>query len=175
MISEKKETWSGNQRGVCFCLLITEVIITFQVIVKERDNEQKLVVVYRRKDNLERLISRLREKHSDAKARYTSKLAQHREAIAFQQEVRNNIKASIDRAKQAYEKSIEIAPKILELQKKVRLLGASVHGLEFKINIKEDELKKIRKETELKKQEHERLKLEQMARLDRKMRKLKFK
>ena len=134
-----------------------------------------MVIVYRRKDNLDRLISRLREKHSVAKARYKDKLTQHREAVTFQQQVRNNIKDSIDRAKSAYEKCVEIAPKVLELQKKVRLLETSVYGLEMKINSREDELKQIRKDKEYVKQEHERLKLEQMIRLEKKMKKLNFK
>lgn len=121
------------------------------------------------------MISRLREKHSVSKARYNDKLSQYREAVTFQQQVRNNIKDSIDRAKAAYEKCVEIAPKVLELQKKVRLLEASIYGIEMKINSKEDELKKIRKEKEFVRQEHERLQIEQMVRLDKKMRKMNFK
>ena len=124
---------------------------------------------------MERLISRLREKDSVAKARYNDKLTQHNESVAFQQQVRHNIKDSIDRAKTAYEKCVEIAPKVLELQRKVRLLENSVYGLEMKINSREDELKKIKKDKEFVRQEHERLKLEQMIRLEKKMKKLKFK
>ena len=143
--------------------------------MKEHENEQKLVVVYRRKDNLERSISRLNEKQSFTKARYKDKWAQHRDVVTFQQQVRNNIKDSIDRAKKAYEKCVEIAPKVLELQKKVRLLEASVYGLEMKVNSREDELKQIRKDKEYLKQEHERLQLETMIRLEKKMKKMKFK
>lgn len=134
-----------------------------------------MVVVYRRKDNLDRMISRLREKHSVSKARYNDKLSQHREVVAFQQQVRNNIKDSIERAKAAYEKCVEIAPKVLYLQKKVRLLEASIYGMEMKINSKEDELKKLRKDKEFVRQEHERLQIEQMVRLEKRMRKMNFK
>lgn len=132
-------------------------------------------MVYRRKDYLERIISRHHEKHHAAKGRYNEKIKQHREAIAFYEEVRGNIKSSIERAKVAYEKCVELAPKVLESQRKVRLLENSIYGIEMKINNTEDEIKRIRKEKEFKKAELDRLKTEQMLRLEKKMKSFKFK
>ena len=70
---------------------------------------------------------------------------------------------------------MELAPKVLESQRKVRLLENSIYGIEMKINNTEDEIKRIRKEKEFKKAELDRLKTEQMLRLEKKMKSFKFK
>ncbi len=145
------------------------------MIRKEHENEQKLVIVFRRKDNLERLISRHNEKHISLRKKYDEMLKQQHDTVAMYNELRGNIKESISKAKNAYEKCVEIAPKLLMAQKKVRLLEAGIYGIEMKINAKEDEIKKIKKDTEYKRQEYERMKIETMVRLERKMKTLKFK
>lgn len=144
-----------------------------EIIRKEYENEQKLVIVFRRKDYLERMISRKTEKHITLRAKFDEMLKQQHDTVKMHNEIRGNIQESISKAKAAYEKCIELAPKILERQKKVRLLEAGVYGLEMRINAKEDQLKKTKKDIEFMKQESERTKVEAMVRLERKMRKLK--
>eukprot|EP00794_Sanderia_malayensis_P006125 gene6125-6829_t len=146
-----------------------------KVIAKEYENEQKLVIAFRRKDNLERLISRHQEKQIAFKSKYEEMLKQQHDSVAMYNEIRGGIMESISKAKSAYEKCIEIAPKLLVEQKRVRLLEAGVYGIEMKINAREDELKKIKKDKEYKRQEYERMKIESMVRLERKMHKMKFK
>ncbi len=133
------------------------------------------MIAFRRKDNLERLITRHNERHIASRKKYEEMLKQQHESVAMYNDVRATIIESINKAKDAYEKSVEIAPKLLVAQKKVRLLEAGVYGLEMKINAKEDELKKYKKDIEYKRQEYERLKIETMVRFEKKLHNFKFK